>query len=236
MKNFKNLLLNCDLGEWESPETTADLIPHLHLANIACGGHAGSFERINHAALIAKKHGVKCGAHPGVPNNKGRTLPENFTSVHFTQLLKSQIASYLSTDAFLHHLKLHGALYHLSENDEKIRTDLFEFLKTRATTLICLAGGKVASEAADRKIPHLQEAFLDRHYQANGQLLPRDHPDALIHDPEIIADRLQAWQNEKPISAHDGTPLLIKADTLCVHSDSPNALAILKMARAHLED
>ncbi|MGE9268003.1 MAG: LamB/YcsF family protein, partial [Verrucomicrobiales bacterium] len=141
-----------------------------------------------------------------------------------------QTATYLRTGTPLHHLKLHGALYHLSETDPAIRAALLTFLQNTPTTLICLAGGQVAQAATHLKLPILQEAFLDRHYQPDGQLLPRTHPEALIHHLPTLTERLRAWQHAQPIPAIDGTPLHLHPDTLCVHSDSPDAPTLLRHA------
>ncbi|MFC5050766.1 LamB/YcsF family protein [Rubritalea spongiae] len=239
------IFLNCDLGEWESPAQTASLMPYLHMANIACGGHAGSTDTIAHCQQLAESQkpiAVSAGAHPGVADtdgSRGRTLPDHFSVDNFTSLLEIQIQRYIHA-ADLNHIKLHGALYHLTESDETFRQAFLEFVRNRCLiSIVCLAGGEVAQAAEERGMPILPEIFLDRHYQANGQLLERSHPDALITDANLIVDRLEQLKHTHTLTAHDGTiihfPNHYDCLTACVHSDSPNSLEILKAAREYLE-
>ncbi|BDS06244.1 LamB/YcsF family protein [Oceaniferula spumae] len=222
----KKLHINCDLGEWEADTHTAALMQHIHLANIACGGHAGSAETITRCAKLAAEHGVLTGAHPGVSGNRGRVLPDGFTTDDFIDLLESQINLYLSTGTPLNHIKLHGALYHLSETDHSIRGAFLNFAKKRSTPIIALAGGTVAIAADALNIPVLHEAFLDRNYLPDGNLVPRTEPNAQLTDlPEIKKRILEYHQEKSPIAP----------DTLCIHSDSPTCLTIAETARDTLD-
>jgi len=227
------ILLNCDLGEWESREQTRQLMRHLDLANIACGGHAGSIETISYCHSIARDFGVKTGAHPGLPDG-GRSDASKLTCEEFEILLRTQIEAYLSSGAKLHHIKLHGSLYHLSESRPDIRDAYLNFAAQQNCAIVCLAGGQVAYHAQSRNIPVLPEAFLDRSYQANGSLIPRDQSNATIHDLDLITRRLDQLATHQPITANDGSLINIIAQTVCVHSDSKNSLTILKTARKHL--
>ncbi|MGJ8672768.1 LamB/YcsF family protein [Rubritalea sp.] len=238
------IFLNCDLGEWESPAQTAALMPYLHMANIACGGHAGTSESIAHCQQLAdaqKPFAVSTGAHPGVADingSRGRNLPEGFTVDDFTSLLELQLTRYIS-GADLNHIKLHGALYHLTETDANFRHAFLAFVRHKSLiSIVCLAGGEVAAEAESRDLPIIPEVFLDRHYQSNGQLLERKHPDAVITDSSLITDRLEQLTHTNSLTAHDGSLIQFPDHydhlTACVHSDSPNSLEILKAARSYL--
>lgn len=217
------LTINCDLGEWETPTQTAALMKHIHLANIACGGHAGSPETIAHCRDLAHRNNVKTGAHPGVPGNKGRTLPTNFTTHEFTDLLHRQLETYLATNTPLHHIKLHGALYHLSENNPEIQRAYIEIATSHKTPIVCLANGNLHQTCSETNTPHIPEAFLDRNYLPNGQLVPRTQPDAYLTDLTKIQTRIQNYQESQT------TPL-----TLCIHSDTENAPEIARTARQQL--
>ena len=240
------IFLNCDLGEWESPEQTASLMPHLHMANIACGGHAGTTQSIAYCQQLAdaqKPFAVSTGAHPGIPNinqSRGRILPENFSIDDFNSLLEIQIQRYISS-ADLNHIKLHGALYHLTEANEEFRNAFLAFVRHKSLiSIVCLAAGSVAKEAAERDLPILPEIFLDRHYHANGQLLERTHPNALITDKSVIVERLEQLQQTLSLTAHDGSIIHLPDHydclTACVHSDTQNSLDILKAAREFLDN
>lgn len=230
---MNKLLLNCDLGEWESAEQTRALMQFLDLANIACGGHAGSIETISYCHSIAQKIGVKIGAHPGLPDG-GRGDVKTLACNEFEILLSTQIESYLSTGAPLHHIKLHGSLYHLSESRPDIRDAFLNFVAKQNCAVVCLAGGQVAHHAQSRGITVLPEAFLDRSYQTDGSLVPRNQANATISDLKLITQRLDQLNNCQPITTADGSPLVITAKTVCVHSDSKNSLAIAESARTHL--
>lgn len=227
------ILLNCDLGEWESPEQTRQLMQCLDLANIACGGHAGSIETISYCHSIAQEFSVKTGAHPGLPDG-GRCDASKLTCEEFENLLNTQIETYLSAGATLHHIKLHGSLYHLSESRPDIRVAYLDFAAQQNCAIVCLAGGQVAQHAQSHSIPALPEAFLDRSYQPDGSLIPRGQTNFTISNLDLISQRLDQLTTGQPISAVDGTPINISAKTVCVHSDSKNSLTILKTARKHL--
>ncbi|WP_018971085.1 LamB/YcsF family protein [Rubritalea marina] len=240
------IFLNCDLGEWESHEQSAALMPFLHMANIACGGHAGdaaSIARCSHLANTQRPIAVSTGAHPGLPPelspDRGRSLPDDFTVQQFTQLLELQLHRFI-TNADLNHIKLHGALYHLTENDPQFRHAFLECVKRKfLITIVCQAGGAVEAAASARDLPVTPEIFLDRNYAANGQLLPRQHPEAIIHEPAQVTARLEQILQHNRLTAIDGTALPLSGDydhiTACVHSDSPNSLDTLQAARTFLD-
>ncbi|PQJ28461.1 LamB/YcsF family protein [Rubritalea profundi] len=237
------IFLNCDLGEWESPAQTAALMTHLHMANIACGGHAGDRQSILDCATLAENRkpiAVSTGAHPGVPSaDRGRSLPYDFSPEDFRALLEIQIQRFIGA-ADLNHIKLHGALYHLVETDEIYRKTYLDFVRSRCLiSIVCLAGGKIAEEADDRGMPIIPEVFLDRHYAADGNLLPRTHPHATISSVSEVLERLELLTDKHSLIAFDGTTIELPAHyeyiTACVHSDSPNSLEILKAAKAYLD-
>ncbi|MFC4991968.1 LamB/YcsF family protein [Rubritalea tangerina] len=237
------IFLNCDLGEWESPEETAALMPFLHMANIACGGHAGTLESITHCAVLAearKPIAVSTGAHPGVSSpDRGRSLPTHFSTEDFQELLSLQIQRYVSA-ADLNHIKLHGALYHLTETNAEFRQSFLNFVQHHCLiSIVCLAGGTVAKEAEERGLAILPEIFLDRNYSPDGSLLPRSHPEALIDAQESILQRLESLQHTGCIYALDGSPIQLPKHyqylTACVHSDSPNSLQIVQAAKQFLD-
>ena len=238
------IFLNCDLGEWETREQTSELMQQLHMANIACGGHAGDAESIARCFALAEQQlpiAVSTGAHPGIASaDRGRSLPSDFSVTDFVVALELQIQRFIGM-ADLNHIKLHGALYHLTENHETYRNTYLEFVRNRSLiSIVCLAGGKVAAEADVRGIPIIPEVFLDRHYAADGSLLPRSHPQATISSITEVVDRLVLLTNSNTLIAYDGTQIQLPAHydylTACVHSDSPSSLKILKAARAYLDD
>ncbi len=211
------LLLNCDLGEWETTTTASGLIRQVDLINIACGGHAGSAEQIRFCKKEAEQAGIRAGAHPGTKGNRGR-FTGKISVADFTSLLEEQLTFYRQYAGEPSHIKLHGSLYHLSENDEALRRHYLKFCEEEQLPIIALNHGHVVRDAATRQLPVLREAFLDRATLPNGQLVPRSEPNALITDPDIILTHLPH----------------IQADTACIHSDSPNSLQIITRIREAL--
>ena len=229
---MKTLLLNCDLGEWEPPGMTAKLMAKIDIANIACGGHAGTEETIKNACRLADENSVQISMHPGLPGMAGRSASDLGVS-EFEALLQKQ-CSFFQTVAGreVNHIKLHGALYHLTENDAALRGSFADFVRVNSLRALCLAGGEVARELGELA---LEEAFLDRGYQDDGSLVPRGEEDALIHGSEEVAKRLSQLFEDETLTARSGKTLSCRAGTLCVHSDSPDSLTVLTAARMRLD-
>ena len=167
-----NFDLNCDLGENEPRKITAALMPLITSANIACGGHAGDFDSMRATVHLAVKHRVNVGAHPGFADRANfgrRALP--ITIAEFKTLLFQQISALdrIAQDAGaeLHHVKLHGALYHMVEEQSALRRAFLEMVGEfwPRAVIFSLAGGSVTRAAARSKLRSWGEGFLDRGYQ-----------------------------------------------------------------------
>lgn len=219
--------LNCDLGELESAAERKLLMRSITSANVACGGHAGSLKTMEMCVHWAKRHDVHVGAHPGTwdRSSMGRT-PVTLTPADLQLLLVQQISCLecilRHSNLRLHHIKLHGALYHQTENDPLLRRAYLRTLKTYWPQCIVYAqaNGTVWRDAKKLGLKAWGEVFLDRAYASNKQLLPRSLPNALISDPDAIATRAATFQATGNILSIDGIPLALEAQTLCLHSDS----------------
>jgi UPF0271 protein len=232
--------LNCDLGEHEPARVTLQLMRHISSCNIACGGHAGSVKSMLRCARLAKERGVHIGAHPGIAAGFGRT--SSAVSVEeFSTLVMHQVGA---LDAIarqqksrIHHIKLHGALYHAVEQDRSLRRAYISLVKAYwpRVWIYCLSGGKVARDAEAAGIRAKHEVFLDRNYRSDGSLVPRSEPDAVITEPGLLLDRVRRLLQEGVLHAIDGTPLKLQADTCCVHGDTAGAAALLGKAAAILK-
>lgn len=228
--------LNCDLGEGEPLKHTRDLMSCITSANVACGGHAGDKKSMKACAKLAKEHGVHLGAHPGFNDreNFGR-VPQSITYDDLELLLLQQIGALdqIAVDAGtrIHHVKLHGALYHSVETETLLARAYLEFVQRRSPRLIVYArsGGLVAQLARGTKVQVWEEAFVDRGYQDDGTLVPRQSPGALIEEVTLAEQRIRDYRASRCVKSVNGQPIPLKADTWCIHGDSPNAL---RMARA----
>lgn len=236
------VLLNCDLGESESAETTAALLGLVDLANVACGGHAGDEATMQGVVRAALERGVQTGAHPGWPDRGsfGRAAAE-VSARDLTVLLGEQIGLFrrISAAAGGHvgHVKLHGALYHLCDE----RTDLAEACvdwmeaELEGVPLIVGAGGLLHAVAEARGVPLLREIFAERGYADEARLLARGQPGSLIADPQEAAERIRAWKASGHLPVGSGRPWLVEAETVCVHADSPGSVELARAVRAALE-
>jgi UPF0271 protein len=230
--------LNCDLGEGESVSRTLALMRCITSANVACGGHAGDVESMERCVRLAKRCGVRLGAHPG-PWSRGdfgrnavRITPEEF------ELLLLQQVSALDRIARagqvrLHHLKLHGALYHASETEDSITR---RYVKCAArwwpqAVIYAQADGKVARQARRAGLKVWEEAFADRGYRNDGTLVPRGQDRALLTSVREVVQRVGLIQQSNEIIAISGKRLPLCPQTICVHSDTPNAPALARAVR-----
>ena len=229
--------LNCDLGEGEPLRRTEALLRRVTSCNIACGVHAGSDGTMRDSVRLAKRHGVRVGAHPGVPGAFGRGAV-TWTAAEFSRHLVAQV-QHLERVAKLegvrlHHVKLHGALYHRSEQDPEFARVL---LRTMAQVfpgriLYAAAGGRVAAGAVARRIPVWEEGFLDRGYVSDGTLIPRGTDGALVTDPTALRLRLEALRSSGGIPLPGGGVLRVR--TLCLHGDHPDSLRTATRAARRL--
>lgn len=227
--------LNCDLGEGEPPARTRALMRWITSANVACGGHAGDLETLERCVRLCQAFDVHLGAHPGSWNrsDKGRASIQ-LNSPDLELLLLQQVGALQRIASQkrvpLHHIKLHGALYHATEADLNLGNSYLRAVKRwwPNAILYVRAGGELARRARRCGVRIWEEAFADRGYTASGHLIPRDQRGALLHDPRQVCARIERLLRDGKLAAADGTILSIKAQTLCVHSDTPKAAVLVR--------
>jgi UPF0271 protein len=232
--------LNCDLAEGEPPAHSAALLALVTSANVACAGHAGSTDAMRHALTVGRSLGIRLGAHPGLPGNFGRAPVGALSPSDLHGLLAEQVGRFLelaaAAEETLHHIKLHGALYHATEHDPALRSTFIDWIHTHTPHAIvyALAGGQTVAAARHAGLTAWDEGFADRAYRADGSLLPRDQPGALLTDPAAVAERVSRLAHGHPIPTVNGSPLRLQVQTVCLHGDSPHSLALLHAAHAAL--
>lgn len=232
------VLLNCDLGEGEPWETTAALLETVDLANIACGGHAGDEDSMRRVVREASARRVRIGAHPGWPDrgNFGRS-EVRVTASDLTRLLKEQTGALRrilkEEGGTLNHVKLHGALYHLCNEQPGLAEACVDFMYAdlEGCALVCGAGGMLQAVGEARGVPLLREIFADRGYGGEGELIARGQAGDVLHDLQAVTDRLQAWKQTGLLPLADGRSWLVEAETVCVHADSPGSAAMAAAVR-----
>lgn len=231
--------LNCDLGE--GGPCDAELLDGVTSANIACGFHAGDPGVMRRTIEEALKKGVALGAHPGLRDPEGfgrRTVkldPQDAFDLTLYQVGALQAFASLH-GARLAHVKPHGALYTMAARDPALAEALAKAVRAAdpALVFVGLAGSEMIAAARRLGLRAAEEAFVDRGYQADGSLVPRGRPGALIESPDDAARRAVRLVREGRIAAVDGTELSIRADTLCIHGDSPGAPEFVQALRAAL--
>ncbi len=240
--------LNADAGEsfgpWEMGGDEA-LFPLISSVNLACGFHAGDPLTIQRAVKLAKGHNVAVGAHPGYPDLVGfgrRALAAGFDEVYADVLYQlGALQAFLRAEGLkLHHIKAHGALYLAMMQDEITAQAVAQAVAAFDSSLPIvvlagLGGAKMREVAAAAGLRAVAEGFPDRGYLANGRLAGRETPDAVLHDPEEIAERARRMALGEPFTALDGGAVRVQADTLCLHGDHPGRVANARAVRAALE-
>ncbi len=220
--------LNCDLGE--GMDNDEAIMPYITSANIACGFHAGDERTMRETLRLAKRFGVNAGAHPSWNDreNFGRkeisASPEEAEKLVFEQI---QILTAIAKEesVTLTHVKPHGALYNRSAKDVELATAIARAVKTISVDLILigLAGSRSLEAGREMGVRVAAEGFPDRGYNADGSLMSRLLPGALIELPEEVARHaIELVQTGR-------------MDTLCLHGDHPHAAANAKMLREVLE-
>ncbi len=229
--------LNADLGEGVGDD--AAMLAIVTSASIACGGHAGDADTMRQAIRSAKANGVRIGAHPGFadPENFGRKRLDLPTPEIVAQILEQvdrlmNIAA--DEGAVVSYLKLHGALANMAAEDEVLSAAIFSAVNGRHPDLsyLTLAGSGQEGAARALGLPVIPEAYADRAYTPEGLLAPRRETGAVLGDVEEVVARCLRLARSGEIQAIDGTVIKSTARSVCVHGDSPGALA---MARAIAE-
>ncbi|MEY5013553.1 MAG: hypothetical protein RLY69_1268 [Verrucomicrobiota bacterium] len=239
MSASQSIDLNCDLGEGGAND--ASIMPLISSSNIACGGHAGDEMTMRETIRLALKHGVAIGAHPGYEDREsmGRRST-NLSPVTITELVTRQleliakIAKEFGTD--IHHVKLHGALYHQADADPKIASAVARAIQATLpqAMIYALPHACMQSAARDLGLGFRAEGFVDRRYCDDGSLVPRDQAGAVMDDPtDAVAQVMEILSNGR-VTSIGGVMIPIKIDTLCVHSDNESALEILRSVREAL--
>ncbi len=191
----------------------------------------------------AYERGVTIGAHPSYPDREGfgrreLDLPIESILVSVEAQIELLAECCAVEGARLSYVKAHGALYNRAARDRETAKLLAECVARFDASLVmlALAGSELEMESKQRGLTVAREAFVDRAYMRDGTLVPRDRAGAVIDDIEVAAERAVKMVREKRIATIDGNMLDIDADSLCVHSDSRNALATVRAARLMLEE
>lgn len=236
--------LNSDLGEsFGSYHMGCDdlIIPLVSSVNVACGWHAGDPLVMTETVELVKKAKACIGAHPGFPDLMGfgrRTIAVSPAEAKAYTLyqLGALDAFCKSVGIKMQHVKPHGAMYNMAAKDYVLATAICEAIRDYDPNLIVMAlsGGQLIKAAEDLGLKAASEVFADRAYEEDGSLVNRRKPGAMITDEDEAIARVVRMIKEQKVTAITGKDIPIKADSVCVHGDSPKALAFVSKIRKTL--
>jgi UPF0271 protein len=236
--------LNADLGETVGGVPTADdeaMFAVISSASVACGGHAGDAAAMRESVARASRHRVAVGAHPSFPDPAtfGR-LPMSMAPDALAAAVAVQLGALVAAGADVRYVKPHGALYHAVTADRAHADAVIRAVADQSDLLgrplpVLGLDGEIARAAASAGLPFVQEAFLDRGYTREGRLVSRAAPGALLDDPAEVADRALRLVREGVVEAVGGALVRVDAASLCLHGDSPAAVAMARAVRAALD-
>jgi 5-oxoprolinase (ATP-hydrolysing) subunit A len=244
---MKTVDLNSDLGESFGPWVMgqdAEMIELATSVNIACGYHAGDADVMRKTVELAKARGVSIGAHPGYRDLHGfgrRPMP-GLSSSEIENLIAYQIGALqaIATAAGhkVTHVKAHGAISNVACEDDMTAQAIANGIKAVDPNLIfvVLANSKLVKAGERANLPMAHEAFADRAYEDDGNLVSRRKPGAVLHDPKLIAERVVRMVQDSAIVSVTGKVIKTRIDTICIHGDNPEAVEIARGVRKALKD
>lgn len=237
--------LNSDLGESFGPWPMGDDVSMLSIvtsANIACGFHAGDPAGILAVLEEAGRRGVCVGAHVGYRDLVGfgrRNMDPSSAELVADTIYQIGALQGLAKAAgtVVRYVKPHGALYNTIAHDARQAGDVIEAIRAvdPSLMLMALAAAPIVEQARAAGLTVVCEAFADRAYNRDGSLVSRRLPGSIIHDPQAVALRMLHMVNEGRITAIDGTDIPLEAQSICIHGDTPAAVAIARTLRETLE-
>src|SRR5277367_4075004 len=233
--------LNCDMGESFGLYRMGDdahLMPLIDIANVACGFHASDFNHMRATVRLAKANGVAVGAHPSLPDLQGFGRREmKIGREELANCLIYQIGAlkgFLEAEGMiLNHIKPHGSLYGMAARDEAIAHAVCDAADVFKAPVLGMVGTLHETVYAARGHRFIAEFYSDLDYaDEGGVIITREHP---ARDPEIAASNCLRAIAEGKVKSVGGCDIRVGAETICVHSDTPNAVEIATAVRAALE-
>lgn len=233
--------INCDMGEAYSIYRCGDdegIMPYITVANVACGFHASDPVVMRKTVALAKEHSVKVGAHPSFPDRDGfgrremKMDAEELTAAIVYQV--GALAGFLRAEGMpLNHVKPHGALYGLAARDESVAEAVGAAADVFDAPLMGMANTVHERVWGRRSQGFIAEYYTDLDYRADGSLIiTREH---VAYDPAVAAERSVRAVTEGVATSVDGTDIPMRADCVCVHSDTPGAVDLAKSVHAALK-
>lgn len=226
--------LNADLGEGIGDDEA--MLALVTSANVACGGHAGDAATMRSVCARAAELGVRIGAHPSYPDRAGfgrtrQDVPERELTTEIFAQVSNLIEAAHAVGTTVGYLKPHGALYHTAAREEGPARAVVQVAVRTGLAVLGPPGALFLQLAQSSGLEAFTEGFADRGYTSGGTLVPRGQDGDVLTDTDQIAARVFALARTGAIAAVDGTPVPLAVRTLCVHGDTPHAVAITRRVR-----
>lgn len=212
-----------------------DLMPYVSSVHVACGFHAGEPTLIRKVVASAKKFELQIGAHPGLPDmwgfgNREMTLSDIELESYVIYQIGALKGIARSEGTEVRHVKFHGYLYLKGQKNKTHADTLVRAIKLidNKLVLVCSPFSAMYSAAREAGIDVAAEGYIDREYNEDGTLVPRSDTRSLIVKPEVAIKRALRMITERKVATVNGIDIDIPIDTLCIHSDTPNVLRILR--------
>ena len=234
---------NCDMGEsfgMYKMGFDEEVIKHITSANVACGFHAGDPMWMRRTVDLAEEHGVAVGAHPSFPDLAGfgrRDMGASAEEVKNDIVYQAGALQAFTAGKRLQHIKPHGAMYNMAVHDEALARAICEAILEldENIILLALAGSRWVSIAEDMGLRVAREIFADRALTAEGALAPRSQPGGVIHDTAEVVERSLRMVTEGKAAAITGEIVDVRADSLCLHGDTPGAVDMARALKRELQ-
>ena len=236
--------LNCDMGESFGAYTVGDddaSLPFVSSVSIACGFHAGDPSVMRSTVHSAAAHRVAIGAHPGLPDLAGFGRREMAVSAQEVyDMMAYQVGALRgiagAAGLSLNHVKPHGALYNMAAVRKPIADAIALAIRDidASLILVALSGSCLIDAGHAQGLRTASEVFADRNYLADGTLVPRTAPHAMVHDVDVAAARAVRMVQSRRVTAIDGSEVSVLADTICIHGDAEHAPQFAQRIRAAL--
>lgn len=227
--------LNADLGE-ECGDDVA-MLDLISSANVACGMHAGNLAVMLDVIDAGMIRGVRLGAHPSYPDRPSfgrRSMGDDLSVERFNQVISAQLKTFNALAHYTAYIKPHGALYNDAATSPLVAALLCDLAWN--TPIMHMPGSLIHQRAVQNGQPFIAEVFADRAYMPDGTLAPRSMSGAVLHDPAVIAERVVCMVTEQTVVTIDGSVVEFEAvDSVCVHGDTPGAVAIAMAVREAVE-
>jgi 5-oxoprolinase (ATP-hydrolysing) subunit A len=234
--------INCDMGESFGLYKIGDdegLMPHISIANVACGFHASDPTVMAHTVQLAKRHNVRVGAHPSLPDLQGfgrremKMQPEELTDCIIYQV--GALKGFLEREGMqLFHVKPHGSLYGMAAKSQEIAKAIADAVKVFKVPVMGMVGTVHERVYPSEGLEFISEYYADLDYADDGMvIITREHQ---AFDPQRAAERALRAVNEGVALSVNGKEVQVRADSICVHSDTPNAAVLAQAVKTAIAD